>query len=434
MMRYRRELTEYPTGSRRRVLVAVVVIACFISAYEGQLAPVLPLLLDDIGMSLKTYGLITAASLLCGALAGFVGGRLVDRVGRVRVIVPWMFLSAASCLFMAWSHTPGQFTAARILLAFVEGVAMSGTQPLIRDFTPRVGRAQAFAFWSWGSLGANFVAAGIAAATLDFFGTWHSQLYIMAGFAFVGSVLVMVFLQDLAPEVRQHTRHSDEHVEHRAADGPRPGAWALLQHRVVAAHVAAMSLMFVLLATMNTYAQKMLVDQLDVGVREASVVTMSFWAAALLGSLVWARKSDTTQARKPYLLSGGVAACACLAVLIAVTSSGADLPVWVVVVLFVALGGSVAATFGTWQASFSEHVEEIHPDAQGTAFGLQHMVSRLCILAAVLFAPRVVDATGGWRAWLVVCLVAVLAFTVITASISTRHRVRTPATVGAVTE
>ncbi|MFY7065063.1 MFS transporter [Nocardiopsis changdeensis] len=413
MSSHRRLLHEYPTGARRRLLLAVVVLALFISAYEGQLAPVLPLLLDDIGMSLQTYGQITAASLLFGAVSGYLGGELVDRFGRVRILVPFMFLSAAACLFMAMSQTVVHFTAARILLAFVEGVAMAGTQPLIRDFTPRMGRAQAFAFWSWGPVGANFFAAAVAVLTLDLFGhSWRSQIFLMAGLACVGATIVALTLRDLSPELRRTIRLSERSTREGAPAPSGNRLRMLLGHRVVWAHVAAMSLLYVLLATMNAYGQAMVAEHFGISVRMASAVVMCFWASNLLASLAFARFSDRLQMRKPFLVYGAVAATLLLGALVLTMSAGAGAPAWLVVVLLTGLGVALGTVFGPWMASFSEYAEEsVHPDVQGVAFGLNHFVSRIFILGAVLMAP-VVSAAGGWQVWATVTLVTTAAFAV----------------------
>ncbi|MEU1901999.1 MFS transporter [Nocardiopsis dassonvillei] len=422
MPSYRRLLHEYPTGARRRLLLAVVVLALFISAFEGQLAPVLPLLLADLGLSLEVYGLITAVSLLFGAVSGYLGGELVDRIGRVRVLVPFMFLSAAACLFMALSQTVVHFTAARILLAFVEGVAMAGTQPLIRDFTPRMGRAQAFAFWSWGPVGANFFAAAVAALTLDLFdNSWRAQIFVMSGLAFVGATVVALTLRDLAPNLRRTIRLTEHATRGSGAAPAGQRLRLLLRRRVVWAHVAAMSLLYVLLATMNAYGQTMLVDHFAVAVRTASAIVMSFWVSNLAASLVFARLSDRAQNRKPFLVFGALAATLLLGALVVTMGAGASASLPLVVVLLTGVGLSLGAVLGPWMASFSEYTEEVHPDAQGVAFGLNHFVSRLFILAAVLFAPQVV-AVGDWRVWMTVTLVTTAAFAVVTTQVQGRLR------------
>jgi len=47
---YVRQLDEYPTGSRRRRILAMAVLASLICSYEGVIAPVVPLLLEDLHM------------------------------------------------------------------------------------------------------------------------------------------------------------------------------------------------------------------------------------------------------------------------------------------------------------------------------------------------------------------------------------------------
>ncbi|MFD0471363.1 hypothetical protein ACFQ0B_25890 [Nonomuraea thailandensis] len=86
------------------------------------------------------------------------------------------------------------------MLAFVDGVAMASTAPLIRDFSPRLGRAQAFGFWTWGPVGANFLAAAVAGWTLPIFNdSWRSQFVIMGCFSLVISAVIAFNIADLSP-------------------------------------------------------------------------------------------------------------------------------------------------------------------------------------------------------------------------------------------
>lgn len=406
MLPHRRELQTYPTGTRRRGLLAAAILAMFLTAYEGQLAPVLSLLLDDLGMPLSRYGVITAASLLVGAVAGFVGGKLVDRLGRMRLMVPFLFLSGLSCLFMATSTSEAHFTVARIALALVEGIAAAGSAPLVRDFAPRTGRAQAFAFFSWGTVGANFFAAAVTALTLDLLGgTWQAQLYLMAGISLAGAVVVTATLRELAPSMRREIRLSE--VASRPATTARTDS--LIRNGTAWMFVAAMSALFLLLGTLNAYGQVLVGEALGVPVRVASVIMMCFWGANLVASLAFSRFSDRVQRRTPFLLAGGSATAAALTLLIALLPLGSEAPALVVVTVFIGLGVALGAVFGPWMAAFAAYVEETHVDAQGSAFGLQHLISRLVVLGAVLLAPRLAHAVG-WSAWLLVTLAATAVF------------------------
>ena len=48
------ELDEYPTGAKRRKILTMAVLASLICSYEAAIAPVVPLLLKDMNMSLST--------------------------------------------------------------------------------------------------------------------------------------------------------------------------------------------------------------------------------------------------------------------------------------------------------------------------------------------------------------------------------------------
>ncbi|WP_344832826.1 hypothetical protein [Nonomuraea dietziae] len=85
---YVRELTVYPVGARRVRLLAVAVLASLVANFETTLATILPLLREDLDMSLEVYGLIAALSVLVGGLSAGFGGILSDRWGRVTILVP----------------------------------------------------------------------------------------------------------------------------------------------------------------------------------------------------------------------------------------------------------------------------------------------------------------------------------------------------------
>ena len=91
---------------------------------------------------------MSGLGMLVGAVASAIGGRYTDTIGRVRLLVPTLFLTGVCCFCMALVSTPTEFFMVRIPLSIIDGVAMAATAPLVRDFSPRMGRAQAFSFWT----------------------------------------------------------------------------------------------------------------------------------------------------------------------------------------------------------------------------------------------------------------------------------------------
>jgi MFS family permease len=404
---YVRRLDTYPTGSRRMKILTMAVLASLIGSYEAQIAPVVPLLLKDLHMSLSSYGAVSAVALIAGAAASALGGGLTDRYGRVRLLVPLMMLTAFCCFGMTLVHSPRDLLIARVVLAFIDGVVMASTAPLVRDFSPRLGRAQAFGFWTWGPVGANFLAAAVAGWTLPVFHeSWRSQFVVMGCVSLVISLLIAFNIAELSPELRSRIQHT-EHDATQAADPARPPrARTLLARRTIWAHLIGIALWLVLYMTLSLFGQTMLVDSLDLSTAQASVVMAAFWVLDLGVLILAGRISDRTGLRKPFSLGGTIAGALVTVYLIVLLGRG-DVGVVHVMVVGVLLGGSLGFAYAPWMANFSEDAEDIDPRLQGSAWGLFGFVNRTMAIGVMLALPWMVEAAS-WRAWLLVALVCLL--------------------------
>ncbi|GAB3137964.1 MFS transporter [Microbispora hainanensis] len=406
---YVRELDEYPTGARRMKILTMAVLAVLIGSYEAQIAPVVPLLLKDLDMSLATYGAVSGAAALAGAIASALGGRLTDRLGRVRLLVPLMLLTAVCCFAMTLVHSPRDLLIARIVLAFVDGVAMASTAPLVRDFSPRLGRAQAFGFWTWGPVGANFLAAAVAGWTLPIFNdSWRSQFVIMGCFSLVISIVIAFNIADLSPELRAQIQHTERQARD-VVDLTRPAKVSSLFVRPnIWAHVIGISLWLVLYITLTLFGQTMLVGALGITAAEASTIMACFWSLNLITLIVAGRVSDRTQLRKPITLAGTVAAVLVTAYL-AYILGGEGVSSGALMIVGALLGGSLGVAYAPWMANYSEDAEDVDPRLQGTAWGLFGFLTKAIAVVGLLVIPRVVEATS-WQTWLVVSLVCLALF------------------------
>ena len=406
---YVRELDEYPTGGRRMKILTMAVLAVLIGSYEAQIAPVVPLLLKDLDMSLATYGAVSGAAAVAGAVASAIGGRLTDRIGRVRLLVPLMLLTAVCCFGMTLVHDPGDLLIARIVLAFVDGVAMASTAPLVRDFSPRLGRAQAFGFWTWGPVGANFLAAAVAGWTLPIFDdSWRSQFVIMGCFSLVISIVIALNIADLSPELRAQIQHTERRSSD-VVDLTRPArVTSLFVRRNIWAHVIGISLWLVLYITLTLFGQTMLVGALGITAAEASTIMACFWSLNLITLIVAGRLSDRTQLRKPFTLGGTVAAVLVTAYLASLLG-GQDVSSGMLMIVGALLGGSLGVAYGPWMANYSEDAEDVDPRLQGTAWGLFGFLTKAIAVIGLLVIPHVVEATS-WQTWLVVSLVCLALF------------------------
>ncbi|GAA3816770.1 MFS transporter [Sphaerisporangium flaviroseum] len=399
---YVRELSIYPTGRRRLWLLSIAVLASLIANFETTIATILPLLREDLDMSLEMYGLIAAASVLVGGISAGFGGILSDRWGRVTILVPTLTVTAACNFLLATVDSVSGLFAVRCLMLFIEGAGITITASLVRDFSPRLGRAQAFAFWTWGPVGAAFLASAIAGVTLPLFGNaWQSQAIIMG---VVSLVLCAVVIWQIAePSAALRARVLTKESALSAEEKIDPGkVRELFRHPHLWAHVLGNTGWQILYWTLAIFGQTLLVDAFDVQVATANGIVALGIVLNALAVVVVGRISDRLQLRKPFILAGTIATIVLLGYFVSLM--GGDPPgtghiTAVYALVFLAMG----VAYVPWMANYSEDAEDVQASLQGAALGLWGMVVRLMIVALLVTAPQVVTA-GGWNTWLLVAL------------------------------
>jgi MFS family permease len=404
---YVRELSRYPLGRRRWRYLLLAVLASLILNFEGQIAPVVPLLLSDLHMSLRTYGLIAAVTVAAGAVSAAIGGRLADRWGRTLLLVPTLFLTAVCDFATAFVTSPQQLLIVRSLLLFIEGAAITTTAGLVRDFSPRLGRATGFGLWTWGPVGANFLAAGIAGATLPVFTTWRSQFIIIGSIALACSVAIALFIADLSPQLRARVISTDAEmstVEPAGAELRAGQVRELFHSRQIWAHLGGITLWQVFYWTIQIFGPTILVQSFGLSGSRAATVTAISWAINLLALFAAGWLSDRLQLRKPLILIGALCGLLAISYLVRLVGSGQASPAQIVATN-AALGAALALAYAPWMALYSENVEDLRPDLQATAWGLFGLAVRSMILVLLILAPMVTEAAGSWQRWLIIALI-----------------------------
>lgn len=398
-----RELHVYPTGGRRVWLLFIAILANFIASYEAQIAPVLPLLLNDLQMDLHQYGIISALSILAAALSSLIFGPLADRYGRVRFLVPSLFLTAICVYSMALVETISQLFVLRVVLSFVDGVAFGTTAGLVRDFSPRMGRALAFGFWTFGPVGSNFFANAMAGWTLPVFQTWQSQFLIAGTIAMVSSMVILFSITDLSPQLRARIIHTgqeanqrpdgvDKDKQHKRSSKMReivrvPHIWALS---------IGISLFLLTYFTIAGFGPKLLVDVFHYDPHQAAAIAKYFWLFNLLTLLIAGWISDRLQLRKIVSLTGAVLFGAYM--LYFFSLFGKKVPESEMIIYTSLLGGLIGIAYGPWCALFSENAEDVKASLQSSAWGLHGFVIRAIAVSLNIAAPLIV-AENGWKMW-----------------------------------
>jgi OPA family glycerol-3-phosphate transporter-like MFS transporter len=401
-----RILDEYPTGGQRKKILSMAILASLICSYEGAIAPVLPLMLKDLKMSLSTYGLIAAAALVLSTVAAVVGGRLADRIGRVRLLVPMMALTALLAFAMALVTNVTEFAIMRCVLYIVETLAGVSTIPLVRDFSPRMGRAQAMGFWTCGPVGANFLSAALAGATLPLFhNAWQSQFIIIGCVSLVSSIIIAFNIADLSPRLRAVVQHT-EHKSSESAVTTR----SLLSHWVIWAHCLGISLWLVFFITVTAFGQTVLVQAFGKKPAEASTIMACFWVLNIFTTVLVGRWSDALQLRRIFsLVFTLIAVCfgfyyIYLMAHVSTTSTG------MLMIVGALIGGAMGGAYSTWMALYSENAEEIDARLQGMAWGLFNASARIVAVIIMICAPMLVEHTHSWRGWFIFSMICMLVF------------------------
>ncbi|MFD2350887.1 MFS transporter [Nonomuraea ferruginea] len=321
--------------------------------------------------------------------AGF-GGILSDRWGRVAILVPTLTVTAACNFLLATVGSVSGLLAVRCLMLFIEGAGITITASLVRDFSPRMGRAQAFAFWTWGPVGASFLASALASLTLPLFGNaWQSQAILMG---VVSLTLCAIIIWQIAePSAALRAQVMDAEAEVSAAEKIDPGKLReLFRHPHLWAHVLGNTGWQVLYWTFAIFGQTILVTAFGMAAAAANGVVALGIVLNALAVIAVGRISDRLRLRKPFTAAGTVLTIAALAYFIGLVGAGASATHVVVVyaLLFLALG----IAYVPWMANFSENAEDVDARLQGSALGLWGMVVRVMIVAMLVVSPQVVAA------------------------------------------
>ena len=185
-----------PGASLRQVAVRTEVWASSLALWSGALCygvviTFLPLFapsrgIEDFGIFFSVYAVSTVVSRA-------VAGKLSDRIGRKKVIVPFMLVMAAAMIFLAQVTSVWELALAGALFGFGLGAYFPVLNALVVDHTPLRDRGTALGFFT------SFMDVGIAsgAVVLGFAGEylgydamffWGAGILFLTVFVFANAV------------------------------------------------------------------------------------------------------------------------------------------------------------------------------------------------------------------------------------------------------
>ena len=396
---YDRYLRAYPSTAKRTFYLSLTVLATVALYYQAYCAgTVAPQILNHYGITIKFYLIAAVIGLLFGAAATVLGS-LADRIGRANLVAYGLLVVGVLEAFVH-PHMPNKWTFVAVgsTIGFVEGVILVATPALMRDFSPRMGRATAMGFWAVGPVLGSLLATEVSSHTLGHLKAWQDQLTI-AGLVGLGVGAVVVYtLRELHPSLRDQIMVSLEDralVEARAkgidvaAALRNPWKQMVTPRIVTSAFAIGVFLMFyyVLVGALVIYLETTFLFSAS----KANSVANWAWLVNATSLVLFGYLSDKLRVRKPFMVVGGIGSL----VTVLVFGSYAVHPGTSATKLSVTLGVQAlfgAMVFAPWMAGFTETVEERNPALVATGLAVSGGVLRIVVSITIFMFPFVVPA------------------------------------------
>ena len=413
-----RYLEHYPSNGRRIWYLALAVIATIMLYYESYVLPsVAPLVLKSFNLDVGTYTRLLLLSNLVGAISAIFGS-LSDRLGRGNLIVYGLLITGIGTIVLSLINTLWLFVGLICVLGFIEGIILVATPALVRDFSPRFGRALAMGFWTIGPVGGSVLATTVASQTLTATGTWQSQYVISGIVGIVIFALCFLFLRELSPGMRDqvmNTVKEKETVEARAetidVEKAIEHPWRQMLNPRLMVSAFGISVFLLIYYAAVGFFPLYLSSIFGFKVAEANGLVSVFWLVNVAAAIIIGFVSDRTLVRKPYMLAGCITTIVVTILFIGrigvPTSSG-------LMIVFLSLFGiTMAVGYVTWMAAYTETIEDINPALVATGMAVEGFILRMVVVLSTLaFSFVVTNAQDGsqWATWWWVCIAGLIVF------------------------
>jgi MFS family permease len=421
--RWDRSLDHYPANAQRIWYLALAVIATITLYYESYtLASVVPLVQAEFHLSLAHYVYSLILANILGALAALLAS-LADRIGRGTLIVYGLQVTGVCTLAMSVATSLWLFLLLYWVLGFIEGIILTVTPALMRDFSPRLGRGVAMGFWTVGPVGGSVLATLVASLTLPVYHGWQSQYVIAGGVGLVIFLVCLVGLRELSPGLRDQIMNSLREkalVEERASTINVAAAvnhpWRQMLRPRLMISALGISLFLLLYRTAASFFVIYLSTSFKFPLAQANGMVSIFWAFIVLAAIVVGFLSDATLVRKPYMLIGTMALI--IVTLLFNSRIGQPTSAALMSVLLALMGISLSIVYVPWLTAYTETVEDINPALVATGIAVGIFIVRWVAVLVILALPIIVGNGQGWGTWWWVCVAGQVVFlpTIVSAS------------------
>ncbi|MEH7393444.1 MFS transporter [Bacillus sp. JJ1503] len=174
----------------------------------GLVIPVLPTLMNELGINGKTVGYLTAAFAIAQLIVSPFAGKAVDKLGRKIMIVLGLFIFGLSELLFGLGKEIEMLFISRILGGVSAAFIMPGVTAFIADITTLKTRPKALGYMS-AAISTGFIIGPGIGGFLAEFGT-RTPFFFAGALGTIAAILTIMFISepDRATEINEQTSGS----------------------------------------------------------------------------------------------------------------------------------------------------------------------------------------------------------------------------------
>lgn len=406
----KRELTSYPTGADRYMVLIVKAIASCLGTFIISLGPLTSLIIKSQGFGITGYGRMVGAAGLLAAALSLYGANLADRYSRIRLLLWGMAIAIALMFALAAvpDGAPALFIVLFVLVSWTEAFAVVTVSALLRDFSPRTGRGFGVGLVTVGTLSANWGSAFIAGHFLNDAGTWQNMFRIYAYICVGLWVIVWLFAREPSAGIRAQIIPSMKDVamvesnarQLESAEISNGPFWEFIRADL-RLWLLALGQGFFLIGYITFVSYGPLLTEIGFGqsAQTASGITSWVFLSIIVFLIIGGVVSDRLRLRKSlafgFTILSGIAMIG-LGLSVGKVHSATTL-IWI----YIIIGAMLAMMWSPTNALFSETAEDINSRRQTTAFGGQALVSRSVYQIWIFVAPVVIAGPGVKAVWFI---------------------------------
>lgn len=201
-------------GYRHVILVAIWLLYIFNYFDRTSVLVFLPLIREDIGISVQQAGFAASVFFLIYAAGQVTGGWLADKIGAKKVMMFAIVVFTLITFITGRIQNLTQFILARIFLGIGEGHHFSPAQRTIAEWFPRNEKGFATSFfatsWSVGPAITPILVTALAAAL----GGWRPVFYLLAIPGVIGILILAFCVFNTPEEVLEKCKLSQEEYDY----------------------------------------------------------------------------------------------------------------------------------------------------------------------------------------------------------------------------